>query len=721
MCISSCKNTRLTLLFLTIAALFHTPTVFAEPLKVEQQDDIEVITVKSQRGLISYMSASGAKSDTPIIETPLSVSVLTEERIEDLGALTVQDAIGYVAGLFNGPYGVDSRGDWANVRGVSPAQYLDGLKSIFGYYNNVRTNPYTLSQVEILKGPSSVLYGQGSLGGIVNLVSKKPEAETSGQLWLQAGNFNRKQVAGDITGALNDDASLQGRLLGLWRDSDTQTDYVPDNSWVITPSLSWYANDDTKITVLMNWQKDESGTTTSFLPHSGTVLANEHGQIPVNRFVSEPGFDKYDTEQAAVTAIVEHNINDDWRLKVASRYSDSHVDYNTAYGWPPVFAEDNRTVERVSYMSVADARTLTADAQLHGLLQTGAVEHSIVMGVDYQNAYTDNDSASGRGGSLDLYDPIYGQFDDLVTVADIVDYDASKTYQTGMYIQDNMKIAETWVVSAALRRDRAITNPEKSASTRQYATTGRFGLMYLFDNGVSPYVNYSESFEPLLGKDAFGKEFVPKEGQQWESGIKYQPQGTEHLLTAAVYRIEEQNRTTSVSVQQANDPALINPNGQVQSGEITVKGIELEAQLAWDSLDIYASYAYTDGYVSQSNTLGEQGATLSALPDQQASIWATWRSAHLAGFKLGGGIRYVGETSDGSGYVESNNLVVNQPLKTDDYTVLDAMIGYEFNRYSISLQVKNLTDKTVITSCLYRGDCFYGQSRTVSANVRYRF
>lgn len=698
----------------------------AQPLAAQQvtndEQAVEVITVKSSRGLISYVSASGAKSDTPIIETPLSVSVLTEERIADLGALTVQDALGYVSGLYNGPYGLDTRGDWAQIRGVSPVQYLDGLKSLFGFYNNVRVAPYALQQIEILKGPSSVLYGQGSIGGIVNLVSKKPEPVTSGQLWAQLGNYSRKQLAGDITGALNDDASLQGRMVALWRDSDTQTDYVPDNSVVLAPSFSWQASDATKITVLANFQKNESGSSTQFFPHQGTILPNEFGQIPSNRFVSEPGFDKYDTEQTALTAIVEHDLSADWQLRLASRYSDSHADYHTMYGWPPVLQDDNRSLNRVVYLSDADARALTSDVQLHGKLQTGLVEHTLVAGVDYQNAYTDNDSFyAATGGLLDLYNPVYGQVDNLPTEANIADNPSSTTYQAGVYLQDNMKIADKWLVSAALRRDRATTNPQNGASTTQHATTGRLGLMYLFDSGISPYISLSESFEPLLGTDAFGKPFQPKKGQQWEAGLKFQPKGTEHLLTAAVFDITEQNRTTTLSAVQASDPAVINPNGQVQDGEVTSKGIELEAQLAWSELDIYASYAYIDAYVSQSNTLGELGATLSAQPEHLASVWATWRPAVLQNWQFGAGVRYVGETSDGTAYVEQNGVVLNQPLTTDSYTLFDAMVGYNFGNYQLSLQAQNITDKTVITSCLVRGDCFYGQRRAITANLRYNF
>ena len=710
-------------LTLAILATLSTPLLAQQPKQTQTDEaSIEVISVKSSRGLISYVSASGAKSDTPIIETPLSVSVLTAERIEDLGALTVQDALGYVAGLYNGPFGLDTRGDWSQIRGVAPVQYLDGLKSLFGFYNNVRIAPYSLEQIEILKGPSSVLYGQGSIGGIVNLVSKKPAAERSGQFWLQLGNYDRKQVAGDMTGALTADEALQGRLVALWRDSDTQTDFVTDNSKVLAPSVSWQVSDATKLTVLANYQQNQSGSSTQFFPHSGTRLPNPFGQVPSNRFVSEPGLDKYDTEQRALTGILEHELSADWQLRLASRYSDSHADYHTMYGWPPVLQSDQRSVNRVVYLSDADARALTSDLQVHGKFLTGVVEHTLVAGFDYQNAYTDNDTFfAATGGLLDLYQPVYGQVKNLPTAANIVNRPSSTTYQSGFYLQDNIKIAEQWLISAALRRDKATTNPELTASTTQMATTGRLGLMYLFESGISPYVSYSESFEPLLGTDAYGKAFVPKSGEQWEAGLKYQPKGTEHLLTAAVFEITEHNRTTTLSAAQVTDPAVINPNGQVQDGAITSKGIELEAQLAWRELDIYASYAYIDAYVSQSNRIGEMGATLSAQPDQLASIWATWRPEIFANWQFGAGVRYVGETSDGTARVERNGVVLNNPLTTVSYTLLDAMIGYQMGDYNLSLQAQNITDKTVITSCLARGDCFYGQRRAISANLRYSF
>src|SRR5690606_11875291 len=168
-------------------------------------------------------------------------------------------------------------------------------------------------------------------------------------------------------------------------------------------------------------------------------------------------------------------------------------------------------------------------------------------------------------------------------------------------------------------------------------------------------------------------------------------------------------------------PNLVDPNDQIQVGEVEIQGVELEAQLAWDALDIYASYAYTDAEISKSNNPAELGATLSATPEQQASLWATYRPSQWSGFKVGAGVRFVGRTSDGSALVMANGVVLNSPLETPSYTLYDAMIGYDWDQYSLSLNAQNITDRTVVTSCLARGDCFYGQQRAITANLRYKF
>ena len=355
-----------------------------------KQDDIEKITV-SPTGLISYVSASASKSDTPIIESPVSVSVLTSERIQDLGAENLQEAIGYVAGVFNGPYGVDTRGDWANIRGVAPVQYLDGLQLMFGYYNNARPNTYNMERIEILKGPSSMLYGQGSTGGIINMVTKRPHAQTEGEIIAQIGNFGRKQIAGDFNTTLTDNGSVEARFVGLYRESGTQTDFVDNDATFFAPSVAWHINDSTSITVLANIQKNKSGSSTQFFPHKGTLLPAEHGQIDSRRFVSEPGWDKYDTEQNAVTLTLDHALNEDFSMSWSSRYLESEAIYRTMYAWPPKFQDDKRSIERNFSLQDASSDTITSDLQLHGLIYTGDLEHNLVVGLDYQSADTDTD------------------------------------------------------------------------------------------------------------------------------------------------------------------------------------------------------------------------------------------------------------------------------------------------------------------------------------------
>ncbi len=689
-------------------------------------ENLEEITVTaSTKGLISYVSATGAKTDTPIVETASSVSVLTAERIADLGAENLQDALGYVAGVYNGPFGVDSRGDWSQIRSVQPIQYLDGLRTNFNFYNNIRPNPYTFRQVEILKGPSSVLYGQGSLGGIVNMVSKRPEAEFKGELWGQIGSFDRKQIAGDFTGAINNDASILYRTTLLLRDSDAQTDFVADDSILFNPSLTFFFNEQSELTLLANWQKDETGSTTQFFPQVGTALPAPFGQIPVERFVSEPGYDRYDSEQQSVTGLFNHDFLNGWSIQANTRYSDSEVDYRTMYAFPFSFQEDNRSILRSFYLSDASAETYTADLRIHGEKMWGNTLHKLVAGIDYQNVKTDNDSLFlfNAGGLLDLYDPVYGLVPQFPTLNDVIDSPLNQIYQTGIYLQDQIYFGDHWIATAALRRDRVKNKTELTESQLSKAITGRFGLMYQFENDISPYASYSESFEPVLGIDAFGNQFEPREGEQFEVGIKYQPSGTEHLITASIYKIIEQNRVTSLAPSDLQNPAIINPAGNIQVGEAEIEGFELESQFEWKHLDIYASYSYTDSEVTKSNTLGELGARLASTPDHLFSTWATYRPQNfLSGLKLGAGVRYVGETSDGSARVVlPDGSIANEPLLTDTYTLFDLMIGYEKGSYDFTLNVDNVSDKTVVTSCLARGDCFYGQKRTITASVKYKF
>ncbi|WP_312572029.1 TonB-dependent siderophore receptor [Stutzerimonas balearica] len=652
-------------------------------------------------GYVAKRSVSATKTDTPIIETPQSISVITADRIRDQGSLTIQDSLRYVSGMRGEAYGFDSRGDFSLVRGVSPTIFLDGLQQSVGSYTNTRTDPFTLERVEVIKGPSSMLYGQSSVGGLLNLVSKRPQAERRNELQLQYGSFDRKQIAFDSTGPLDDDGTLLYRVVAIGRDSQTQVDHTKDNRLVFMPSLTWRPNEQFEWTLMANVQKDDGGTTSGFLPHRGTVLSAPYGEIGSERFVSEPGFDEYDTEQKALTSQMSWRLDDTWTLRQNLRWQKSKVSYQTMYGWPPVLGADDRTVNRVWSVSKPEVTIWSADHQAESRFDTGALQHTLLMGVDYRHAVTDSRSARGVATPLDLYDPVYGTFDPSgITLSDVPQ---QRAVQKGLYVQDQVRL-DKWLMTLGLRKDWADTRVEDGNRQKDDAVTGRVGLTYLFDNGVAPYISYSESFTPIIGLNTITQQsYKPLEGEQWELGIKYQPVGSNTLLTAAVFDLREKNR-------QMPDPA--NPLSTIQAGEARVKGLELEGLVEVDpNWDLIATYSYLDSEVAKGPP-AQQGKRIASVPEQMASLWSQHRFsvAGISGFSAGAGVRYVGASWDGT-----------DSLKTPSTTLFDAMLGYAYQDWSFTLTATNLEDETYYTTCLSRGDCFTGNRRTVVATASYSF
>ncbi|MGN2624076.1 TonB-dependent siderophore receptor [Stutzerimonas balearica] len=652
-------------------------------------------------GYVAKRSVSATKTDTPIIETPQSISVITADRIRDQGSLTIQDSLRYVSGMRGEAYGFDSRGDFSLVRGVSPTIFLDGLQQSVGSYTNTRTDPFTLERVEVIKGPSSMLYGQSSVGGLLNLVSKRPQAERRNELQLQYGSFDRKQIAFDSTGPLDDDGTLLYRVVAIGRDSQTQVDHTKDNRLVFMPSLTWRPNEQFEWTLMANVQKDDGGTTSGFLPHRGTVLSAPYGEIGSERFVSEPGFDEYDTEQKALTSQMSWRLDETWTLRQNLRWQKSKVSYQTMYGWPPVLGADDRTVNRVWSVSKPEVTIWSADHQAESRFDTGALQHTLLMGVDYRHAVTDSRSARGVATPLDLYDPVYGTFDPSgITLSDVPQ---QRAVQKGLYVQDQIRL-DKWLATLGLRKDWAETRVEDGNRQKDDAVTGRVGLTYLFDNGVAPYISYSESFTPIIGLNTITQQsYKPLEGEQWELGIKYQPVGSNTLLTAAVFDLREKNR-------QMPDPA--NPLSTIQAGEARVKGLELEGLVEVDpNWDLIATYSYLDSEVAKGPP-AQQGKRIASVPEHMASLWSQHRFsvAGISGFSAGAGVRYVGASWDGT-----------DSLKTPSTTLFDAMLGYAYQDWSFTLTATNLEDETYYTTCLSRGDCFTGNRRTVVATASYSF
>ncbi|MEW5248799.1 TonB-dependent siderophore receptor [Microbulbifer sp. 2201CG32-9] len=677
------------------------------------------------------------KLDVPVDETPFSISLYDKDFFDVTGSKSVQDVLQYSAGVNGGLFGVDARGDWSTVRGVDPVLFIDGLQSIFGSYTSSRANLYAFDRVEVLKGPSSVLYGQGSTGGIVNLVSKRPKSEFGGEFLLQAGDYDRKVVAGDVTGALDSDGAWLYRLVGYSRDADAQVNYVEDNSNLFSPSISWRPNANTEITFLANYQKDESGTTAAFLPWGGTRIDNVNGRIPTDVFLSEPGWDKYDTEQTAYSLWVDHRFSENWGLNAGLRYSEGEVDYNSMYAdftSALRLQKDIREVSRTVYMSDASSDLLIFDLRLSGKISTGPLQHQVSFGLDSQDAEVNNSvlRRRGLGGTIDIFAPVYGFVPEGLEQLPRSESNTDAE-QLGFYLQDQANLGNL-IFNAGIRRDRTrsqVDSNNPGADTRpqkEDAVTKRFGMMYAFENGISPYISYSESFEPIVSDpNGLSRSFKPVEGEQVEAGLKFQPQGTSILITASAYEIVQRNRLT------AGQDGIF-----VQTGEVEIDGVELEVGGQWGKLAVVGNYSHINTEVTRSLAFYEVGTELEAVPEEQLSLWGNYDfSDWVPGLSLGLGARYVGDSYTG---IDKNRDIAVQsaggnpaliafydaifadfPTDNPSYVLYDATIGYTVANWELQLNAKNLTDEIHTTSCLSRGDCFYGERRYVTAEARYRF
>lgn len=692
---------------LTPLALCLAQAAFAQSLPaVTVTADPETATGPAY-GYRAKRAATATKTDTPLAETPQSVTVVTRERMEDLGATNTQDALNYAAGVRSDAYGVDSRTDSYLIRGSFPDEYRDGLRRQFNYYTSTaRTDPYTLERIEVLRGPSAMLYGQGSTAGIVNFVTKRPQPEAHREVGVQLGSFNRKQLQADLTGPLTQDGQWLYRLVAVARDAGTQVDHVPDDRRLFAPSLTWRPSAATSLTLQAHWQQDRSGSTLQFFPWSGSVTPNPNGRIPTHRFVGEPGFERYDTDRTELGWLFEHRFNDAWTVRQNLRATRNEVRYRTIYADAFSNPGDSyidpaqRVLNRNAWADDTRVRMLAADQHLHGKFTTGAVRHDLLAGLDLmrfrQNTATAFESSAGPGSSLqpiDVFAPVYTGYTPIALTPGT----ATTQRQTGLYLQDQMKIADRWIVVAGLRHDRAASGAEGAADEKSSATSKRLGLMYLLPNGWLPYLSYSESFTPVAGTNLFGQRFSPIRGKQWEAGVKYTPAGRDMSFTASVYDLKEQGRLVT-------DPG--NPLNQLQGGKSRAKGLELEwLGRAGPAFEFSSHYNLIRYDVTDADT------HLDTVPEHQAAAWGKYRFSigGISGFSVGAGLRYFSAFTDKGG------------PRVPAVTLADALLSWENAQWRLALNVQNLADKVYVSTCLGRGDCFYGGRRTVTATVTHRF
>lgn len=654
-------------------------------------------------------SSTATKTDTPIIETPQPITIIDDELYLAQGAISVSDTLNYVSGVTANPYGPDSRVDGAFVRGINALQFRDGMRDVFSYYATIRADPYNFDQVELVRGPASVLFGQGALGGIMNLVSKRPEFTTGGEVSIRYGSHDRKEALADLTGPLTD--NLAGRLVARVRDAGTQTDFVPDDRVLISPSLTFQPSPDTDFTLIGLYQEDDGGSTSQFLPLVGTILPNPNGRLPNDLFIGKPGWDRYDGRLLQGTALFEHRFGESATLNLKARYIDSDLTYLThypnSYANPanPYLDEEQRTIGLYADGSRARMEIFSTDNNVQLNFNTGAnVEHVILAGIDF--SFNRVRKTSGMGIEyIDIYDIDYDALSDFDggLPQPSGPSDDVKQDQVGLYLQDQIRFFDRVSVVLGARRDWTSSRSFSDPRRKDAATTFRAGVIAEVVDGVSPFFSYTESFEPIAGTASDGSPFVPKMGRQYEAGVKFHPTDAV-LVTVTGYHIKESNRPVS-------DDSTPDPFDQIQIGSMTSKGVEFEgnATLPGD-LNLIANLSYNEAEVDGTDQ------QLDNVPKFNASLWTTKRFAlsDEAALLLGGGVRHVGKNrSYGPAFPEG--------IVTPAFTLADAFAEVSWNRWSFAINATNLFDKRYYSACLARGDCFMGSERNVFGTVSYRF
>ncbi|HEL3078780.1 ferrichrome porin FhuA [Escherichia coli] len=692
--------------------------------------------------IAARQSATGTKTDTPIQKVPQSISVVTAEEMALHQPKSVKEALSYTPGVAVGTRGASNTYDYLIIRGFaadgqSQNNYLNGLKLQGNFYNDAVIDPYMLERAEIMRGPVSVLYGKSSPGGLLNMVSKRPTTEPLKEVQFKAGTDSLFQTGFDFSDALDDDGVYSYRLTGLARSANAQQKGSEEQRYAIAPAFTWRPDDKTNFTFLSYFQNEPETGYYGWLPKEGTVEPLPNGKRLPTDFNEGAKNNTYSRNEKMIGYSFDHEFNDTFTVRQNLRFAQNKVSQKSVYGYgmcsDPLYTKDQEALKASPCLSIPQSQwghTLTrqyvidneklenfsVDTQLQSKFATGSVDHTLLTGVDFMRMRNDIDSWFGYAGSVapsDIYNLDRSDFDFGAHPNPSGPYRVLlKQKQTGLYVQDQAQWDKV-LVTLGGRYDWA----DQSSFNRDYGNkserddkefTWRGGVNYLFDNGVTPYFSYSESFEPASQTDANGDLFAPSKGKQYEVGLKYVPEDRPIVVTGALYQLTKTNNL------------MADPNGSlfsVEGGEIRARGVELEAKAALSaSVNVVGSYTYTDAEYTTDTTY--KGNTPAQVPKHMASLWAdyTFFDGPLSGLTLGTGGRYTG-----SSYGDPANS-----FKVGSYTVVDALVRYDLARVgmagsNVALHVNNLFDREYVASCFNTYGCFWGAERQVVATATFRF
>lgn len=628
-------------------------------------------------------AAIGTKTEAPLIEVPQAISIINRQLLDDQGARKLDDALKNVAGVMPGGY--YNAWDYYRIRGfdASFTTYIDGLMGI----NGVGEEMFGLERVEVLKGPSSALYGQGVLGGLVNLQSKRPRRDGFADLQMSGGSWNFYEPGVDLGGSLNPSRTLYARLTALYRTQKSFVEFAKRNRWYGAPAITWDMTPRTSITLLSRFQIDRMFHAFP-LPAKGTVEPNINGELPISTFIGEPSRSNDVVEKNKQGGyLFTHRFNDDITLQQNLRISESSSKWKNLL-YPGLLADDERTLYRYPLFYNQQWRTFRVDTNLTSRFQTGALRHNLITGFEfyrYPNAYqqqTIDFSDFSAFLPIDIFNPVYGVAPEPTLQPWFGGTSRSRTF--GGYFQDQMKWGEKLSFTAGGRVDAAANKTDANPYVENTAFSPRVGVNYQFLSGAAVYGSYTKSFRQQSGRVFDGSASSvfadPERGRQFEVGVKTNLIDGRMTATFAAFDLVRQNVAS-------NDPD--HPNFVLMTGKQRSRGVELETSYrpttGWNFI---AAYTYIDAKVIE-DTVTPIGTRTQNVPHHSISFWTTYEVERgwARGFGFGfGARRYTDQSGD-----------LSDSFRIPSYGLADGSIFYRNGRLLVRANFNNLTDKRYFT------------------------
>ncbi|MFC0267433.1 TonB-dependent siderophore receptor [Kushneria aurantia] len=665
-------------------------------------------------------SNAAGKTATPLIETARSVDVITRQQLDDQNVQSMNDALLYTPGAFTGLAGGSDRSDKVSLRGFYGGDvdntFLDGmrLQTDPGSYSAIQIDPFFLERIDVLKGPASALYGRAMPGGLVDFTSKRPLDERQRLLRLSVGNFNSRSAGLDLTGPVGDGEWADYRVTAHASRSDTQFDVAERERYAVMPQLELHPSPHTDLLLQAYLQHDPSADFHGAVPYDLSVSDERFGRSVEPSFSdAAPQRDVFERDQRIFALQLEHRASEALTFNSKLRYINMDVTQQQVYQIG--FSGNGPELARYYAGADEDLQALSTDNHLTRQFDTGSVAHTLLAGVDYQ--WRENDVVfSGAGATpLDPFNPDYSR-DPLTGPPTVNTRQRREVQQAGVYLQDQMQLGR-WHLTLGGRQDYIdreyhdrLSGDTDSRSDSDFSAQG--SLLYRFANGIAPYYSYSEAFNPSTDTGVDGNVPAPVESFQHEIGVKYQPPGSANLYTLALYDLTQQN------VQQRSS---VTPIRYVGVGDIRSRGLELSANIGLtERLDVIAGYSYSEVEYQHDNALVapniEAGNTPVKTPEQMASLWLA--RDFRGGVRGGIGARWMGELQASA----------DNRLQTDDYTLVDAFVSVELGELSTALEgaslrlnAANLFDEAYVSACFSPTYCYFGDERSVTATLDYRF